>query len=400
MPPRSGTENIKGAVLRLQRPDSSIVIAQCVAKGEVFLTMVLSAATQDVNSPLIYRDCRIPDANSTVEAEFHRNSVKLFMRAPSVDGTGKVSSETYSIRGVLQPLRSFVRDGLTSRTVFTVSEPSSSPLSSTSGTVALQQLKAKLRPLIDQYQGIVSQGNSVIERCKGDLANGSCLALMKKLGMAELTVCNSSIPLLGEKIDLLNALPQDEWVRAEEDETVPMLDQMKGELQAAPAILSELDSRLAALAQKNLSYQSQTALKPVSQLSAAVLQMPSFSRSGLSLKRVNQELEELDSTGRDLSDQWVAFQKDCPDPTTDEICLEDKRQVALAIYKNTESRIQLIDQKILLLDAEPQDAAAQQAEDESAKRRGDLAAALRRSQEVEASFDKSLAELKRAREDR
>jgi hypothetical protein len=60
----------------------------------------------------------------------------------------------------------------------------------------------------------------------------------------------------------------------------------------------------------------------------------------------------------------------------------------------------LIDQKILLLDAEPQDAAAQQAEDESAKRRGDLAAALRRSQEVEASFDKSLAELKRAREDR
>jgi len=125
----------------------------------------------------------------------------------------------------------------------------------------------------------------------------------------------------------------------------------------------------------------------------------SSTNSGLTLKTVGDKIAELDSTARELSAQWAQFQQDCPEPTADELCLDDKRQVTLAVIENTKSRIQFIDERISLLDAGQQDVATQQVEDVSAKKRGDLKAALRRSQEVLANLNKSLTELKRMKED-
>jgi hypothetical protein len=127
---------------------------------------------------------------------------------------------------------------------------------------------------------------------------------------------------------------------------------------------------------------------------------PSSTNSGLNPQKINATLTELDSAARELSAQWTQFQKDCPDPTTDAVCLEDKRQVTLAMIENTKSRIQLIDQKISFLDAGPQDGAAQQAEDESAKKREELKAALRTFPGTLANLDKSLAVAKQAGENR
>jgi hypothetical protein len=86
-PPNSGTASIHGAILKLLLPDARIVVAECAFKS------TLSA----------YRDCRIPTADESIEAEFDGDSVKLFMQAPSIDGTGKISHETYKIRGILKP---------------------------------------------------------------------------------------------------------------------------------------------------------------------------------------------------------------------------------------------------------------------------------------------------------
>ncbi len=101
MPPDSGTDNVQGAVLKLLLPDSRIVIAECAAKPDVGQN--LANALVGAQASTMYRNCRMPEANSTVDAEFNGNNVKLFMRAPSIDGSGKVSSETYQIRGVLEP---------------------------------------------------------------------------------------------------------------------------------------------------------------------------------------------------------------------------------------------------------------------------------------------------------
>jgi len=112
-PPTSGTQQIQGAILKLQRSDSSVVIAQCVAKVDVLSSVIVgmaAAADNDPNSPTVFRNCRIPVANLTVEAEFdlHHNQVKLFMLKPSANGSGKIISETYYVRGILHPASSVV----------------------------------------------------------------------------------------------------------------------------------------------------------------------------------------------------------------------------------------------------------------------------------------------------
>jgi hypothetical protein len=95
--PASGTQQIEGSALQLQRSDSSIVIAQCVAKVNIFSSVMMATdavLSNDSHAPTVYRDCRSPEANSIVEAEFHRDTVKLFWQG---------ASETYSIRGFLHP---------------------------------------------------------------------------------------------------------------------------------------------------------------------------------------------------------------------------------------------------------------------------------------------------------
>lgn len=99
--PNSGTATVSGAVLKLLLPDGRIVIAECDAKPDVGANIANALAESQAST--VYRNCRRPEVNSTVDAEFNRSQVKLFMQAPSIDGTGRVSSETYYVEGVLQP---------------------------------------------------------------------------------------------------------------------------------------------------------------------------------------------------------------------------------------------------------------------------------------------------------
>lgn len=99
--PNSGTATVSGAVLKLLLPDGRIVIVECDAKPDVGANIANALAESQAST--VYRNCRRPEVNSTVDAEFNRSQVKLFMQAPSIDGTGRISSETYYIEGVLQP---------------------------------------------------------------------------------------------------------------------------------------------------------------------------------------------------------------------------------------------------------------------------------------------------------
>jgi hypothetical protein len=87
--------------LKLLLPDGRIVIAECVAKENTVADFLIAATGNEASTT--YRSCKAPAANSTIDAEFNRSQVKLFMREPSIDGTGRMSSETYYIKGVLQP---------------------------------------------------------------------------------------------------------------------------------------------------------------------------------------------------------------------------------------------------------------------------------------------------------
>jgi hypothetical protein len=112
MPSSYEITDMHGPVLRFLLPDSRIVIAECVARPEVALNVMTTfagAATTDysnspaVSGPHVYRSRMVPEADSTLEAEFDRNSVRLFIREPSIDRTASVSSENYRIIGTLQP---------------------------------------------------------------------------------------------------------------------------------------------------------------------------------------------------------------------------------------------------------------------------------------------------------
>jgi hypothetical protein len=96
-PPDAGTASVHGAVLPLLLPDASVVVAECVAKPDRAAYWTSAIAGVDVST--IYRDCRVPNAGSTIDAELDGSNVKLFMRQSS----GRVFSETYQIKGVLQP---------------------------------------------------------------------------------------------------------------------------------------------------------------------------------------------------------------------------------------------------------------------------------------------------------
>ena len=92
-PAYGGSKDLRGAVLKLLLPDERIVVAECDSKPNVGIH----------TRPNAYRDCRMPAVNSTIDAEFNRSTVKIFIEEPSIDGSGKTKGETYQIKGVLQP---------------------------------------------------------------------------------------------------------------------------------------------------------------------------------------------------------------------------------------------------------------------------------------------------------
>ena len=103
-PSGSGTANVRGGILKLLLPDGRIAIAECIAKPDVGRNLgnAFVAASGGRQASALYRDCRMPQVNSTIDAEFNRSNVKVFMQAPSFDGSGRITSETYIFKRVFR----------------------------------------------------------------------------------------------------------------------------------------------------------------------------------------------------------------------------------------------------------------------------------------------------------
>ncbi len=117
------------------------------------------------------------------------------------------------------------------------------------------------------------------------------------------------------------------------------------------------------------------------------------------LRRLDRKIAELDFPVQELADQWAQFEKECPEPTTDAMCLDAKGKVIQSMQKVFESKIVLVDQKILLLHAGPQDTFARDEEADSKDIREKMKVALERFPLVLAHLNKTLEDVKRANED-
>lgn len=87
MPAFSGAYSVRGATLSLLLPDSRIVVVNCNSKTNWGFS--LNAR----------RSCRVPLANTVVQAKFDGDKAKLIWSV-SLDGKKK-ESETYKILGIL-----------------------------------------------------------------------------------------------------------------------------------------------------------------------------------------------------------------------------------------------------------------------------------------------------------
>jgi hypothetical protein len=101
-PAQSGIDTVSGAVLKLLKSDGTVVIAECIAKENVATDMMAAAA--GVNHSTTYRSCRMPEpSNTEIDAEFHTASVKITFSNPTLDPSGRLFTETYRIKGFLNP---------------------------------------------------------------------------------------------------------------------------------------------------------------------------------------------------------------------------------------------------------------------------------------------------------
>jgi|GEM_PF-2572208 len=232
MPPQSGTQMLHGAVLKLQLPDSRIVIAECVAKVQAALTLLSMAVQNDPTSPMIYRDCRVPSVNSVIEAEFNQNSVKLFMQAPSIDGSGKISNETYFIRGVLQPVSSTGRAQATTDI-------------SVSGGGRYEQVSADFIDLADQYAGLKRRIEAIGKLCN-KAEDETCLYGLDRILADGTRVDHALLEVLDQLIPLVRAREDD---TAQQDLTacVQARERIADELKQFPDIEAKIDAARSAM---------------------------------------------------------------------------------------------------------------------------------------------------------
>jgi hypothetical protein len=84
----AGTYQVRGATLSLLLPDSRLVVVNCDAKTN----------WTDWHQG-IYRSCRVPLANTDIQAKFDGDRATLIWSV-SLDGKKK-ESETYKILGIL-----------------------------------------------------------------------------------------------------------------------------------------------------------------------------------------------------------------------------------------------------------------------------------------------------------
>jgi hypothetical protein len=101
--PASGTAEVHGAVLKLLRKNGIIVIAQCLGKERIGADVL--ADMSGLAHSKTYRDCRMPEpGNREIKAEFSTAAVKLTFTNPVSDPSGRIFSETYLIKGFLNPV--------------------------------------------------------------------------------------------------------------------------------------------------------------------------------------------------------------------------------------------------------------------------------------------------------
>jgi hypothetical protein len=102
-PPASGSNDVHGAILKLLRKNGTIVVAQCLAKERVGADVL--ADLSGVAHSKTYRDCRMPEpGNREIKAEFSTAAVKLTFTNPRSDASGRIFTETYLIKGFLNPV--------------------------------------------------------------------------------------------------------------------------------------------------------------------------------------------------------------------------------------------------------------------------------------------------------
>ena len=222
--PNSGTDEIRGAILKLRRPDGSIVIAQCLAKSQFLSSAIISATTHDSGDPQMYRSCRTPEPNTTVEVEFIQSKVKIYMRAPSINGNGGLSSETYLIRGVLHP------NGTALIPEVIIPDASKKRYDS---------LNAELESLFTKQQELEAKRAAHISNCKEGSPTTACLKSAKPLADNLRDVDKIIILLLDEKVQILSTSAQGQNVQIAIQQSNQKLENTKNELSDIAKTLSE-----------------------------------------------------------------------------------------------------------------------------------------------------------------
>jgi hypothetical protein len=448
-----------GAVFRLLRSDSSIVVVQCRAPN---------TATQDATPSQIPRRCITPDASYQVAAEFHPGEVKLFMFAPSADGPGGMSSDTYSILGMLVP---------SSSPPSIAAEPAPAPTASVSasGNQVSSQVEAPVRQSTTQpvrQQNTVDSNSSpalltyltheLIDPTKPSAAHPGMTAAQEALQSlgpvrpATEPQVPASQPQQGPPQAVAAAsgqapLPQGPVNTALTPVPAPPPDRVTlTPFQVSPAspAISATQARLTTAPQPVPAGQDQIASAPpagpkiypaqrpahqtASQFAtgaaaspAAMVRIdpetgtvtpiimaraatpnPDFSASPAAsasdsprLRRMDKRIAALDFPVQELAEQWAQFESECPEPTTNAMCLDAKGKVIQSMQKIFESKIVLVDQRISILETGPQDAFAQGEEADSKDIREKMKLALDRFPLVLAHLNKALQDLRHASDD-
>jgi hypothetical protein len=112
------------------------------------------------------------------------------------------------------------------------------------------------------------------------------------------------------------------------------------------------------------------------------------------LRTVEGKIADLDFPVEELAAQWAMFEKECPEPTTDAMCLDGKTKIIASTQEVFESKIKLLDQKIDLLASMAGNAEAQQEEDEANDTREKMKVALESFPKVLAHLNKTLEDLR------
>jgi hypothetical protein len=113
-----------------------------------------------------------------------------------------------------------------------------------SGT-QLQQVDAKIQPLATEYRSLNDQSLSLQKQCQAPITNRACMESARIIIVAGQKVDQSLVPLLNERISILNAMSPDASVLSEKNDTDQMLDKIKAELASLPEILQNLDQAMA-----------------------------------------------------------------------------------------------------------------------------------------------------------